>query len=241
MAKPPQTNPSPPSTGTADKAVADAATPGATSSAPAGDRGITVRMYCQGLGDCLLLSVSRQGDGPPFRILIDCGVILGAPNAGPAMSALVQALRDEVKNRLDVVVMTHRHWDHVSGFDQAKAIFQNFDVGEVWTSWLEDPADSMGRQILAGHAAAETALRAAAAHLDGLGATDQASQISELLSFRPRRSCGRLVDGRRGQDRARTGVGADPLLEAHRSSVAASGLGGARIRARPAAGPETAG
>jgi hypothetical protein len=32
----------------------------------------SVRMYRQGLGDCFLVTLSKQ-DGTPWRMLIDCG------------------------------------------------------------------------------------------------------------------------------------------------------------------------
>ncbi len=36
-----------------------------------------VRMYRQGLGDCFLISLPRSDSDRPYRVLIDCGVILG--------------------------------------------------------------------------------------------------------------------------------------------------------------------
>jgi len=101
-----------------------------------------VRMYRHGLGDCFLLTFPRAGQAP-FQILIDCGAL--HRNAAE-MTALVEEIRDTIKRengsenaRLDVVVGTHEHKDHLSGFNQARDIFENeFDFGEVWLAWTED-------------------------------------------------------------------------------------------------------
>ena len=41
----------------------------------------TIRMYRQGLGDCFLITLPRKKSAKPYRILIDCGVILGTEDA----------------------------------------------------------------------------------------------------------------------------------------------------------------
>src|SRR6185503_8199823 len=45
----------------------------------------------------------------------------------------------------DVVVATHRHKDHISGFGNAK--WNAVEVKEVWMPWTEDPTDAEGRKI----------------------------------------------------------------------------------------------
>ena len=42
---------------------------------------ISVRMYRQGLGDCFLITIPKAGGGD-FRMLIDCGIVLGAEGGG---------------------------------------------------------------------------------------------------------------------------------------------------------------
>ena len=101
-----------------------------------------VRMYRHGLGDCFLLTLPRAGKRP-FHILIDCGVI-GACTV--PMTDLVGHIRDTVgagrksgKARLDLVVATHEHKDHLSGFNQARNIFDDdIDIGAVWLGWTEN-------------------------------------------------------------------------------------------------------
>jgi beta-lactamase superfamily II metal-dependent hydrolase len=141
-------------------------------------------MYRQGLGDFFLVSLPKQ-DGSTLNILIDCGVIVGTPNAKDLMRSLVTKLKADVGNRLDIIVVTHRHADHVSGFLQAKDIFDDneLEVGEVWVSWVEDPRDKLGSQLLATHAKAEQALQASALRLQALGA-ESGQEIASLLDFR---------------------------------------------------------
>jgi beta-lactamase superfamily II metal-dependent hydrolase len=107
-----------------------------------------VRMYNVGFGDAFLLVL--PGADRPQRVLIDCGShFLGA---GPRpMKKVVENIIEDVTDddgvpRIDVVVATHRHQDHVSGF--ANAAWADVEVGEVWMPWTEDPDDKKAREIL---------------------------------------------------------------------------------------------
>jgi hypothetical protein len=99
-------------------------------------------MYRQGLGDCFLVTLPRK-DQRPFHMLIDCGAL---GRTKEFMSDIVRHIRDSVrgddaaeKARLDVVVGTHEHKDHLSGFNQARDVFNSdFDFGAVWLAWTEN-------------------------------------------------------------------------------------------------------
>lgn len=110
---------------------------------------VTVRMYNVGFGDCFLLTVAR-GDGP-WRMLIDCGThpsSTGSRNAADAAEQILEDLTvDGAEPRIDVVAATHRHRDHVSGFEK-REIWDQIDVGQVWLPWTEDPKDRRARDIL---------------------------------------------------------------------------------------------
>jgi hypothetical protein len=103
-------------------------------------------MYRHGLGDCFLLSFPRP-DGGEFFILIDCGVILGTPEPIPLMNTVAQDILVTTRGRVDVLVATHEHWDHISGFDQARYLFEKLDVGQVWMAWTENPANATARRL----------------------------------------------------------------------------------------------
>lgn len=101
---------------------------------------IRVRMYRQGLGDCFLVSFFT---GPtPVHMLVDCGT-LGATTTGVSMKDVVKNIADETGRHLHVLVATHEHKDHVSGFSTGRQIFDQFDVDRVWVAWTEDPADDV--------------------------------------------------------------------------------------------------
>ena len=78
---------------------------------------VKVRMYRQGLGDCFLISLPRDG-GVPFFILIDCGVILGTADPVKKMTAVVDDIAAATAGHIDLLVATHEHWDHLSGFSR---------------------------------------------------------------------------------------------------------------------------
>lgn len=101
---------------------------------------VEVRMYRQGLGDCFLLSFKGKG-GTPFHMLIDCGALNSRHYDDDLMRKVVGNILEVTKRSIDVIVLTHEHWDHISGFTQAKELFEREDtkVGAIWVAWTEDP------------------------------------------------------------------------------------------------------
>ena len=63
------------------------------------------------------------------------------------MQEVAQSVHDTTNGKLDRLVVTHEHWDHLSGFLQAGAIFDTFEVGEVWLAWTEDPQDELANEL----------------------------------------------------------------------------------------------
>ncbi|MCB1502346.1 MAG: MBL fold metallo-hydrolase [Bauldia sp.] len=112
---------------------------------PAASGPITVRHYCQGIGDCHLLRFPRA-DGGDFWMLIDCG-LHSSVKGGPGTIARIVADIAERTGRIDVVVVTHEHWDHVSGFLTETEAFGRLSVGEVWMGWTENPADRQAQEL----------------------------------------------------------------------------------------------
>src|SRR4051812_1768682 len=120
--------------------------------------GVRVRMYRQGLGDCFLLTF--PGAAGPFYVLIDCGVILGTAKPEEVMGQVARDIADTTGNHLHLVVATHEHWDHLSGFLQAQKVFDGIKIDEVWFAWTEDPADELAGRLRAGHRRALAGARA---------------------------------------------------------------------------------
>ena len=120
---------------------------------------VTVRLYRQGFGDCFLLTFRR---GPDVRhMLIDCGVLKGDSAGEDRIKDVVANIKETVRGRLDLLVVTHEHWDHVSGFLQAQEIFDGIEVGKVWLAWTEDPKDPLATDIRNSRALEIAALTAA--------------------------------------------------------------------------------
>ncbi len=149
-----------------------------------------VRMYRQGLGDCLLLSLLRPG-GTPFHMMFDCGVILGTKNAGQILSTVVADVITETGGHVDVLVVTHEHYDHVAGFKLASDRFATagapsegkLSVGEVWYAWTEDPDDDDAKSIRADRQARLSALAQTSAHLAVGGSAAVPAELESALGF----------------------------------------------------------
>lgn len=150
-----------------------------------GDFRIKVRMYRQGLGDCFLLTIPRRG-GRPFYAVIDCGVILGTKDATAVMSEVVEHIIKTTDGHVDMVAATHEHWDHISGFGQAKDLWTDNDrltIGEVWLSWAEDRNDPLAQKLRGERQALHLALQAAASRMHLAGDSTGAEDVANLLSF----------------------------------------------------------
>lgn len=142
---------------------------------------LRVRMYRQGLGDCFLLTYG-EGDGVA-HMLIDCGVLKGTTGADQRMKKVAQNVLQETGGRLDVLVVTHEHWDHLSGFLQAQEIFEQLKVGEVWVAWTEDPDDELATELRARKKKRLQGLVAAAelADTEGTAAAGRTSRVLDAL------------------------------------------------------------
>ncbi|MDQ5808227.1 MAG: hypothetical protein M3320_06080 [Actinomycetota bacterium] len=120
---------------------------------------VRIRMYRQGLGDCFLLTF--PGDRSPAHVLVDSGVLLGTPDAAAKMKAVAEDVVAETGGTLDVLIATHEHWDHLSGFVQAQDVWDTLDVREVWLAWTEDPTDELARELRQKRERAKHAIAAA--------------------------------------------------------------------------------
>lgn len=107
-------------------------------------RTIRIRMYRVGFGDCFL--VSFPGPGATVKhMLVDCGV-----HARGNIDTMQEVIADIVATtggKIAVVVATHHHQDHISGFGLGAEAFAGVEVKEVWMPWTEDEDDRDAQQL----------------------------------------------------------------------------------------------
>jgi hypothetical protein len=183
---------------TPKKKAAKAPTAGKTGSKTASAR-VTVRMFCQGLGDCFLITAPQAGSRP-YSILIDCGVAMGTPQADAIMQTVVKEIEALTDGLVDLLVVTHQHWDHVSGFVQAAQELGSITFKRLWLAWTEDPKDDLANDLRTEFAKAKVALDHASKLAAQFSATDPASKLrlealqGVMAFFGPAASAGAKVD-----------------------------------------------
>lgn len=175
---------------------------------------VTIRMYRGILGDCFLLRLRLSGEETRC-ILIDCGVLqnvadgatmraslprevveyieqttsaarLDAVEAGPAQIRRVVAdLVVACGGVIDRLIITHEHYDHLSGFALAWEAFATVEIKELWLAWTEDPADAQAQTLRTRmekgrHA---VALAARAAVQPALAGDERLQTVAALAAF----------------------------------------------------------
>jgi beta-lactamase superfamily II metal-dependent hydrolase len=136
---------------------------------------VSVRMYRGLLGDCFLLTLRAEGERK--FALIDCGVLQNVPSGSDLVADLpesvtkmvgragllaVQAGPDLIRRvakdvlettegHIHLLILTHEHFDHLSGFGFASEAFQDpkVKIDELWMAWTEDPNDEQARKLQA--------------------------------------------------------------------------------------------
>jgi hypothetical protein len=100
---------------------------------------ISVRMYNNILGDCFLIRI--PAGNREVKVLIDCGALQGMPGASDIIGEIAADIARTTDLHLDVLAVSHEHWDHLSGFSQAQDLFSKFKIDELWLAWTEDDQD----------------------------------------------------------------------------------------------------
>ena len=111
----------------------------------------TVRMYrLEELGDCFLITFTAGKSRS--HLLIDCGSFRNGEPSVKRLEAITGEIAKVLAGKpLDVVVGTHQHNDHVSGFVHCEQAFRVMGVGQVWLSWLDKPGDKQAEAIGEAH------------------------------------------------------------------------------------------
>jgi beta-lactamase superfamily II metal-dependent hydrolase len=109
------------------------------------DKQISIKMYDVGFGDSFFLKIPTN-EGMK-TILFDCGSWKQADGKKYMDKAVPQIIEDctDGKARIDIVVCSHRHSDHVYGFERSE--WSDVEVGEVWMPWTEEDNNPKAKKL----------------------------------------------------------------------------------------------
>jgi hypothetical protein len=103
---------------------------------------LLIRSYNVELGDCIYCRIPGAkkvaGGTDDFHMLIDCGSL----GSGGLLDAAIEHLGNELprtaqgRKRLDLLVVTHEHKDHMAGFNPE--LFEDFKIENLWMSTAMD-------------------------------------------------------------------------------------------------------
>jgi hypothetical protein len=144
---------------------------------------VRVRMYCQGFGDCFLLTFSYRAGGQTIKkkhMLIDYGVWRDDKNC---MDDIAQNIMAETGGQLDLLVITHQHKDHLSGFyrKRRESILKDLTIKRLWLAWTEDIENNqLARDLAQQYGRAVESLQMANDQLQRMNGQATALGLTEL-------------------------------------------------------------
>jgi beta-lactamase superfamily II metal-dependent hydrolase len=164
-------------------------------------RKIRIRMYRIGFGDCFLLSLpAENGKGEDLysHILIDCGV--HAQGDIGTMEKVVNNIAEVTNRKLEIIIATHAHRDHIYGFGRFANVFSKFKVGEVWLPWTWDENNEEALKLQKKHAALTDKL---IQHFQALGASADPDALNAVVNVTGNQHAIELLKSGFGNDKVK--------------------------------------
>jgi hypothetical protein len=148
-----------------------------------------IRSYNVGFGDCFLLTFSYER-GAARHVLIDFGSTR-APGRRPwSLLRVAQQIRDDCGGKLHMVVASHRHADHISGFGgKSGKMIADLQPELVLQPWTEDPdlaPDSKGPSVSAARGSRSRALVSRLADMQSVASAAAAMRMPETTTGIPK-------------------------------------------------------
>ena len=106
---------------------------------------IRIRMYRTGFGDCFLLTFTNRANA--HHVLIDFGAHMHGEIG--TMDGIMENIETTTGKTLDLIVATHAHRDHISGFGKFVDRFAQFTIREVWLPWTDNALDKEAAAVKA--------------------------------------------------------------------------------------------
>src|SRR6186713_313880 len=127
---------------------------------------LLIRAYNVEVGDCIYCRIPKARKVgnviDDFHMLIDCGSVGTAGNLTNAIANLQTLLPlKNGKRRLDLLVVTHEHKDHIAGFDPDQ--FENIRIERIWMNAAMNPDHPQAELTNQLHGLATRAMRNIAA------------------------------------------------------------------------------
>jgi hypothetical protein len=99
---------------------------------------LLIRLFDVGLGDCIYCRIPKaHKDERDFHVLIDCGTLSSTDYLSTAIDNLKPLLpKIDGKRHIDLLVVTHEHKDHMTGF--GIDLWDDFSFGAIWMSAAMD-------------------------------------------------------------------------------------------------------
>jgi hypothetical protein len=98
---------------------------------------IQIRGYVVGFGDCILLSLP---DGAQLRhVLLDFGRAPNDPTSLVRFPDIARDIEKQCNGKIDLLVVTHEHLDHLEGFYREREIFNRMQIERVWMGLPSHP------------------------------------------------------------------------------------------------------
>jgi beta-lactamase superfamily II metal-dependent hydrolase len=165
-------------------------------------RKIRIRMYRIGFGDCFLLSLPAENGKSAglysHHILIDCGV--HAQGDIGTMEKVVDNIAEVTDRKLEIIIATHAHRDHIYGFGRLADVFAKLKVGEVWLPWTWDENNEEALKLQQKQADLTDKLLQ---HFQALGASSDPDALNAVVNVTGNQRATELLKSGFGNDKVK--------------------------------------